>query len=186
MILFVSALASVLFLASTQPTTPPDDPLAPIEEPHDAQTPPPVAPVTPVLVVPKDWPGVFAAIRASQWAAASAGIDALPASPLKPLARAQLYTAKGSPSVTAQQVLALLAEAPELPQAEQLQRLAVARGATATPPLPRRAALVPIGSAPRRGRTWGPASVRGSRTPPPGPTRGVRALAAGRPSRSSP
>jgi soluble lytic murein transglycosylase-like protein len=153
MILFVPALASVLLLSSTQPTTPPDDPLAPIEEPHEAQTPaPPAAPVTPVLVVPKDWPGVFAAIRSSQWAAAAAGIDALPASPLKPLARAQLYTAKGSPAVTAQQVLALLAEAPELPQAEQLQRLAIARGVNDTPPLPRRAALVPIGSAPRRGR----------------------------------
>ena len=131
--MILSAYAAAL-LSSFQPTTPPDDPLAPIEEPHEAQpTPPtPVTPVAPVLVVPKDWPGVFAAIRSSQWAAASAGIAALPASPLTPLAKAQLYTAKGSPPVTAQQVLALLAEAPELPQAEQLQRLAIARGAMAT------------------------------------------------------
>lgn len=154
--MILSAYAAAL-LSSFQPTTPPDDPLAPIEEPHEAQPAPPtpvtpVTPAAPVLVVPKDWPGVFAAIRSSQWAAASAGIAALPASPLTTLAKAQLYTAKGSPPVTAQQVLALLAEAPELPQAEQLQRLAIARGAMATTPLPRRAALVPIGTAPRRGR----------------------------------
>lgn len=146
------AFAASLLLSTGQPSTPPDDPLAPIEEPHEAQSPPPTAPAAPVVAVPRDWPGVFAAIRGGQWSAASAGIAALPASPLTALARAQLYTAKGSPPVTAQQVLALLAEAPELPQADQLQRLALARGATATTPLPRRAALVPIGSAPRRGR----------------------------------
>lgn len=150
--LYSSAFATALLLATNQPATPPEDPLAPIEEPHDAQTPPTTAPVTPVMVVPKDWPGVFAAIRGGQWSAASAGIAALPASPLGALAKAQLYTAKGSPAVSVQQLLALIAEAPELPQAEQLQRMALARGATATPSLPRRAALVPIGSAPRRGR----------------------------------
>lgn len=149
-------LASLL--STSQPNTPPDDPLAPLEEPHEAEPTKPVDPVKPAgpvpapLIVPKDWPGVFAAIRSGQWAAAAAGIAALPASPLTPLARAELYTAKGSPAVTAQQVLALLAEAPELPQAEQLQRMAMTRGALATPPVPRRAALVPIGTTPRRGR----------------------------------
>ncbi|GAA4009480.1 lytic transglycosylase domain-containing protein [Sphingomonas humi] len=148
-------LSAFTLLLSAQPQPappPPDDPLAPIEEPHEAQAPTPVAPPTPTLVVPKNWPEVFAAIRGSQWAAAQAGIAALPASPLAPLAKAQLYTAKGSPPVSAEQLLALLAQAPELPQAEQLQRMAVARGATAFPPLPRRAALVPIGATPRRGR----------------------------------
>nr|WP_314444751.1 lytic transglycosylase domain-containing protein [uncultured Sphingomonas sp.] len=150
--MLLSALATALLLSSDQPATPPDDPLAPIEEPHEAQAPPPAAPAQPVVAVPRDWAGVFAAIRASQWTVAAAGINSLPASPLKPLARAQLFTARGSPPVTSEQVLALLAEAPELPQAEQLQRLAAARGATTTPPVPRRAALVPIGTAPRRGR----------------------------------
>jgi soluble lytic murein transglycosylase-like protein len=150
--LIPSAPVAALLLSAAQPVTPPDDPLAPIQEPQETQAPPPVAPLTPVVVVPKDWPGVFAAIRGRQWAAASAGIAALPASTLTPLARAQLYIAKGSPAVSAEQVLALLAQAPELPQAEQLQRLAIARSALTTPPLPRRAALVPIGSAPRRGR----------------------------------
>jgi hypothetical protein len=104
------------------------------------------------LVVPKSWPEVFAAIRTSRWQAAAAGIEALPASPLKSLARAQLFTAKGSPPVSAAQLLALLAEAPELPQAEQLGRMAQSRGATVLPATPRRAALVPIGTTPRRGR----------------------------------
>ena len=49
-----------------------DDPLAPVLV--DQPLPPPPAP--PVRAVPKDWRGVFAAIRAEQWAAASAGIDA--------------------------------------------------------------------------------------------------------------
>ena len=144
-------LAAALLLLSDQPATPPDDPLAPIEEPQEAE-PVRVVPPAPVLVVPRDWPGVFAAIRSGQWTAASAGIGALGPSPLAALARAQLYTAKGSPPVTAEQVLALLTEAPELPQAEQLARMAAVRGATAIPVVPRRAALIPIGSSPRRGR----------------------------------
>jgi soluble lytic murein transglycosylase-like protein len=151
--LILSAYAAAFLFSSGQPATPPDDPLAPIEEPQEAQAPPqPAPPVAPSIVVPKDWPGVFAAIRNGQWAAAASGIDALPRSALTQLARAQLYTAKGSPPVGVEQLLALLAEAPELPQAEQLQRMALGRGALSTPPLPRRAALVPIGSTPRRGR----------------------------------
>ncbi|GAA4038897.1 hypothetical protein GCM10022281_19670 [Sphingomonas rosea] len=146
------ALVIASLLAPAQPTKPPEDPLAPITEPHEEDT-TPTPPPTAVVTVPKDWPGVFAAIRSSQWAAAQAGIAALAPSPLTPLAKAQLYTAKGSPPVTAEQVTALLAQAPELPQAEQLQRLAVAKGALQTPAVPRRAALVPIGATPRRGRT---------------------------------
>ncbi|GAA4016140.1 lytic transglycosylase domain-containing protein [Sphingomonas swuensis] len=153
--LLIAALLAPAQPTPNQPTSPPDDPLAPIDEPTEVQpvttTPVVVVPTAP-LVVPKDWPGVFAAIRSGQWAAASAGIAALPASPLAALARAQLYTAKGSPAVTVDQLTALLREAPELPQAEQLQRMALGRGALATPTIPRRAALVPIGTTPRRGR----------------------------------
>jgi soluble lytic murein transglycosylase-like protein len=149
--LSLSLLAASL-LASAQPTTPSDDPLAPLEEPQEAEPEKPIEPAPAPLVVPKDWPEVFAAIRSGQWAAAQAGIRALPASPLSALARAELFTARGSPPVSADQLLALLAEAPELPQAEQLQRMAVTRGASVTPPIPRRAALVPIGTTPRRGR----------------------------------
>ena len=69
------------------------------------------------IVVPRDWRGVFTAIRAGQWAAASAGIAALPPGPLSAVARAELYTAKNSPQVDLAPILALLAEAPDLPQA---------------------------------------------------------------------
>jgi soluble lytic murein transglycosylase-like protein len=102
--------------------------------------------------VPKDWRGVFAAIRSGQWASAQAGIAALPAGPLTAVAKAELYTANGSPRAELEPLAALLAEAPDLPNADQIQRLADARGVQATPRLARRYALVQIGAAPRRGR----------------------------------
>jgi soluble lytic murein transglycosylase-like protein len=102
------------------------------------------------VAVPKDWRGVFDAIDAGNWASAQAGIATLPRGILTPLAKAELYTAKGSPVVDLPSIQALLAEAPELPQADQLALMAYRRGAT-TPPL-----IVPekptysIGSAPIR------------------------------------
>lgn len=142
------------------------DPLAPDSE-DEADRPvlvtpepdaPPPAPVARPLVVPKDWRGVFTAIREGDWAAASAGIAALPAHPLAPVARAELILARGSPRTEPAELIALLAAAPDLPQAAQIQRLAVTRGATDTPPLPGAYRIVPLGSAPRRHRT---PSVRG-------------------------
>ena len=56
----------------------------------------------------------------SDWAGAAAGIDALPDGPLKPVARAELFTAKVRRGSSSAPILALLAEAPDLPQAEQL------------------------------------------------------------------
>ena len=69
------------------------------------------------------------------------------------MARAELYTAKNSPQVGIAPIAALLAEAPELPQAVQLQRLAMARGATETPPIAGQWRIVPLASAPRRHRS---------------------------------
>jgi soluble lytic murein transglycosylase-like protein len=106
----------------------------------------------PVVAVPRDWRGVFDAIDAGNWGSARAGIAALSRSVLTPVAKAELYTAKGSPTVDLASIQALIAEAPELPQADQLARMAFARGAT-TPPL-----IVPqrptyrLGSAPGRYR----------------------------------
>jgi soluble lytic murein transglycosylase-like protein len=97
----------------------------------------------PVIRIPRDWSEVFSAIRAGRWAEAQAGIGVLPQNILTPVAKAELYTAKGSPPVTAQQIQSLLAEAPDLPEAEQLSRLAVTRGA-----------LTPPGYVPRRRTTW--------------------------------
>ena len=75
---------------------------------------------------------VFAAIRAEQWTDAQLQLDAMKPGPLHALARAELYTAKDSPKVELPQILALLAEAPDLPQAEQLVRMAK-RAARSTP-----------------------------------------------------
>ena len=79
---------------------------------------------------------VFAALRESRWQDAQLRLDAMPTGPLHTVARAELFTAKGSPRVELEPVLTLLAAAPELPQAEALARLARTRGAVELPPLP--------------------------------------------------
>lgn len=107
-------------------------------------------PAVPV-VVPRDWRGVFSAIHLGQWASAAAGIAALPDDPLKVVARAELYTAKGSPPVTLDDLQSLLAAAPELPQAEQIERMAVSRGAIEQLAVPEQP-VVGLGGAPRRTR----------------------------------
>jgi soluble lytic murein transglycosylase-like protein len=80
--------------------------------------------------VPTSWRGVFDAIDAGNWASARAGIAALSPSVLTPVAKAELYTAKGSPVVDLASLQALIAEAPELPEADQLALMAYKRGAT--------------------------------------------------------
>jgi soluble lytic murein transglycosylase-like protein len=157
--------AAALLLAGATPALAQDDPLAPLPVPEpesDDQAPvepeivpPPVTqPVIRPVVVPKDWRGVFTAIRAGAWGSALAGIAALPDdNGLKAVAKAELYTARGSPKVELPQLLALLAEAPELPKADQLQRLAATRGATELPPIMVEARMVPLGSSPRRHRS---------------------------------
>ena len=141
------------------------DPLAPIETTREEQAPatqpsqtmpsvPAPVPVKPI-VVPRDWRGVLLAISNREWEAARLGIDGLPNGPLKPYAKAELYTAKDSPRTELGAILALLAEAPELPQAEQLYRLAISRG-LGTSPAPSiywSRATVSLGSSPRRGKT---------------------------------
>ena len=93
---------------------------------------------------------VFAAIRESRWQDAQIGLDTMAPGPLHAFARAELYTAKGSPRVEVDQIVKLLTEAPELPQAEALQRLATARGATDLPPLPYQQRLIWQDGAPAR------------------------------------
>jgi soluble lytic murein transglycosylase-like protein len=141
------------------------DPLAPLNEitadqpatPPVATTPAVTQPAPPPkpIVIPKDWRGVFLAISNGEWEAARLGIEALPEGPLKPFARAELYTSKDSPKVELPSIVALLAAAPELPQAEQLYRMAYSRGATTTdmPGIYWPRPTVSLGSAPRRGKT---------------------------------
>ena len=96
--------------------------------------------------------GVFAALKAGRWTDAQIGLDQMQPGPLHALARAELYTAKGSPRVETDALLAVLNEAPELPEAADLARLARARGAIDLPPLPAAQPLVWRDGAPRRTR----------------------------------
>ncbi|HEU0311089.1 MAG TPA: lytic transglycosylase domain-containing protein [Sphingomicrobium sp.] len=133
-----------------------DDPVIVPETKAPATTSPAPTPTPPrPVVVPKDWRGVLLAINNGEWEAARRGIEALPNGPLKPYARARLYTAKDSPKVELAPILALLEEAPELPQAEQLVRMATSRGAhhSELPAIFWPRPMVSLGSAPRRGKT---------------------------------
>ena len=95
---------------------------------------------------------VFAAIRDGKWTDAQIQLDAMKPGPLHAVARAELYTAKGSPKVAVEPLVALLNEAPELPQAVQLARMAQGRGAVDLPPLPVAQRLIWQDGAPRRVR----------------------------------
>ena len=95
---------------------------------------------------------VFSAIRDSRWTDAQIQLDTMKPGPLHAIARAEMYTAKGSPRVEMEPLVALLNEAPELPEAEQVARLATMRGAVALPPLPAAQRLIWQDGAPRRVR----------------------------------
>jgi len=134
-----------------------DDSLIQWEQPKPAQpqaTPQVVQGPTPITTVqvPKDWRGVFDAIDAGNWSSARAGIATLPPSILTSVAKAELYTAKDSPPVDLPTLQALLAEAPELPQAQQLATMAWKRGATTMPWYVQEKATMNLGSAPLRYR----------------------------------
>nr|WP_233130662.1 lytic transglycosylase domain-containing protein [Sphingomonas jeddahensis] len=95
---------------------------------------------------------VFAAIREGRWQDAQIGLDTMATGPLHSYARAELYTAKGSPRVEMEPLVRLLTEAPELPQAETLARLAKLRGAEELPELPVAQRLIWQDGAPTRVR----------------------------------
>jgi soluble lytic murein transglycosylase-like protein len=101
---------------------------------------------------------VFAALRAQDWAGAAGRLDGMRDGPLHNLARAMLYTMPGSPRVETAPLTDLLARAPELPQAEDLARLARARGAESLPDLPDAQRLYGLAGQPRRAR---PRPIRG-------------------------
>jgi len=93
---------------------------------------------------------VFASIRAADWSAAAARLDAMPEGLLHSFARAELYLAKGSPKVELDSLLALIGKASDLPQMSRLAQLARARGAAALPELPVARDLVRLPGASRR------------------------------------
>ena len=95
---------------------------------------------------------VFALIRAQKWTEAAAKLDSMGDGLLHPIARAELLTAKGSPKAELGPLLSVLEQAPYVPQAPQIARLASLRGATTLPPLPVEQRLRWLGSAPIRSR----------------------------------
>jgi soluble lytic murein transglycosylase-like protein len=95
---------------------------------------------------------IFAAIRASDWAGAAAKLDSMAEGPLHAVARAELYLANDSPKVELEPLLALIAKAPDMPQAAQLGRLATARGATELPAITPTRDLIGLAGQPRRSR----------------------------------
>lgn len=105
-----------------------------------------------------DYRAVFTALRAQDWAGAAGRLGGMREGPLHDLARAMLYTMPGSPRVDLPPILALLARAPELPQAEDLARIARTRGADTLPDMPRAQRLYGLAGQPRRLR---PRPIRG-------------------------
>lgn len=95
---------------------------------------------------------VFASIHAGKWTEARLQLAALPAGPLHAVALAEILAGKGSPKATPEDLAKLLADAPELPQAELIARLARARGAATLPELPYVRALSWQRGAPARRR----------------------------------
>jgi len=95
------------------------------------------------------YPQVLVAIRSQRWADAKA-LLADDNGPLGDFLRAELLTAANSPRAEVADIMPILARSPQLPQADQLGRLATKRGATALPMLPMQARLTWAGTAPRR------------------------------------
>ena len=97
-----------------------------------------------------DFAMVFTAIKQQRWDDAQAMIASAPDGPLNAMARAELYLAAGSPKVELGPLLSLINDAPYLPQADQLSRLAQTRGAQFLPETPQVRRLSYLGSSPRR------------------------------------
>ena len=96
---------------------------------------------------------VFADIDAGRWIDAGLKLDAMPVGSLHVIARSAIYLGKNSPKIEGDRLSALIDQAPYLPDAPALARLARARGAEALPELPRAQALSSLGVSPRRTRT---------------------------------
>lgn len=93
---------------------------------------------------------VFSAIRARQWPEAKTLLGAASGDLLRPVALSELYLAKDSPKVELFDLLDVLNQAPTLPQAERISRLAQKRGAQILPALPQVQKLAWFPGAPRR------------------------------------
>lgn len=109
--------------------------------------------VVPSLLSNKDkqkFDSIFASIENGNWTDAKNAIADAPKGPLRNMAKAELFLAPGSPRIERDELLELINDAPYLPQAEQLSRLATSRGADSLPALPGRQKLSYTGSSPSR------------------------------------
>ena len=96
---------------------------------------------------------VFAAIRAQQWTNAQIGLDSMKPGPLHAIARAELYTAKGSPKATADPADHARQRSPRTARGGERWSGLPRRAARPTlPPLPTAQALIWQDGAPRRVR----------------------------------
>jgi soluble lytic murein transglycosylase len=94
---------------------------------------------------------VFKAIREQHWVDAQIQLTTMKPGPLHSIAQAELYLAKGSPKVDNDPLLAVLANAPELPEAPAIARILASRGVV-TPGLPTPQKLIWANGASTRGR----------------------------------
>ncbi len=95
---------------------------------------------------------LFGAIDAEDWAQVQALFAQREHGPLHPVARAEYYLAKNSPKVTLGQIQQWMEKNRRLPEAEQLGRLALTRGATEMPDLPQEQTFTYRGGSPKRVR----------------------------------
>ncbi len=94
---------------------------------------------------------ILGKMAVSDWTEAKSRITALSErDPMRPYLLAELYLAKDSPRVELFDLLDILAKSPHLPQAEQLSRLAMKRGAQNLPERPQVRRLAWTGGSPRR------------------------------------
>ncbi|HSQ95236.1 MAG TPA: lytic transglycosylase domain-containing protein [Croceibacterium sp.] len=93
---------------------------------------------------------LFAAIDARNWSTVQAMLAQRGDGLLTPIATAEFYTAANSPKVTSDQIITWINKGSRLPEAAQLARLAVTRGATVTIGVPPEQPFYPRGSSPKR------------------------------------
>jgi soluble lytic murein transglycosylase-like protein len=99
---------------------------------------------------------VFGLIERKAWADAATLLAQRDGGLLHPVARAELYLAAGSPRVELSQIEDWMTRGRALPQAAQLARLALTRGATTLPDIPAERSVDRLRSTPKRVR---PASI---------------------------
>lgn len=93
---------------------------------------------------------LFAAIRSERWNEVEQLLDRGDVKSLNDFARAEFYIAANSPKVELDALMSLLSRQPDLPQAQQLARLAQKRGAVGLPTLPSEQSFRFLGESPRR------------------------------------